>query len=328
VVRAARILVVVDPTAAEQPAVARGLQLARALHCGLELLICYYDSRISARRMFAEPERDALRKQALRHQLGYLESLRHQLQADDVHIITRVVWDRPLAEAIVRACLRDEPRVVMKDTHHHSALARTLFSSTDWNLIRDCPAPLWLVKPTPLDRPVVLAAVDPAHEHDKPASLDERVLDEATSLATALNGELHVYHGYDTLADIATAGALAMNPTPIPTEELSARAETEHAEAFRSLMADRGIADGHQHLLPGEPSTVLPGLAGTLHAAVVVMGAVARSRLQHAVIGSTAERVLDKLPCDVVIVKPPGFVSVVTYKAQAAGFTELDGATA
>ena len=37
---------------------------------------------------------------------------------------------------------------------------------------------------------------------------------------------------------------------------------------------------------------------------LVVMGALARWSLKRAVIGSTAERVLDSLPCDVLIVRP------------------------
>jgi universal stress protein E len=41
----------------------------------------------------------------------------------------------------------------------------------------------------------------------------------------------------------------------------------------------------------------------------VVMGAVARSGLKRLFIGSTAERVLDRLPCDLVIIKPLEFVS-------------------
>ena len=127
------------------------------------------------------------------------------------------------------------------------------------------------------------------------------------------------------LADIATAGALAMNPTQIPAEEICARAESDHADAFATLMTKSDVATDHQHLLPGDPSTVLPALAEELDAALVVMGAVARSRLQQAIIGSTAERVLDQLPCDVLIVKPPAFDSPVTYKAQASGFMELSG---
>jgi universal stress protein E len=36
----------------------------------------------------------------------------------------------------------------------------------------------------------------------------------------------------------------------------------------------------------------------------VVIGAVSRSRLDRVLIGNTAERVLDKLECDVLVVKP------------------------
>ena len=39
----------------------------------------------------------------------------------------------------------------------------------------------------------------------------------------------------------------------------------------------------------------------------VVMGAIARSGLKRLFIGSTAERVLDRLPCDLVIIKPLDF---------------------
>jgi hypothetical protein len=36
-----RILIVVDPTSAEQPAVERGFALARQLRCPVELFICH-----------------------------------------------------------------------------------------------------------------------------------------------------------------------------------------------------------------------------------------------------------------------------------------------
>jgi universal stress protein E len=39
----------------------------------------------------------------------------------------------------------------------------------------------------------------------------------------------------------------------------------------------------------------------------MVMGAVSRSGLDRIFLGSTAERVLDRLPCDLLIVKPKGF---------------------
>ena len=41
------------------------------------------------------------------------------------------------------------------------------------------------------------------------------------------------------------------------------------------------------------------------------MGAVSRSAIERWFIGSTAESVLEKLSCDVVVVKPAGFYHAV-----------------
>jgi universal stress protein E len=62
----------------------------------------------------------------------------------------------------------------------------------------------------------------------------------------------------------------------------------------------------------GGPAQVLPRAAESLHADVLTMGAIARSGLKRIFIGSTAEDVLDRLPCDALIVKPPNFSEHVT----------------
>jgi universal stress protein E len=47
--------------------------------------------------------------------------------------------------------------------------------------------------------------------------------------------------------------------------------------------------------------------AAETRSAMVVMGALARSGLKRLLIGNTAERLLDHLPCDLLVVKPVGF---------------------
>ncbi|MGL1102669.1 universal stress protein, partial [Vibrio parahaemolyticus] len=46
-----------------------------------------------------------------------------------------------------------------------------------------------------------------------------------------------------------------------------------------------------------------------IHSSIVVMGAVSRSGLKRLFIGNTAERTLDLLSCDVLIVKPAQFTN-------------------
>src|SRR5690606_18653640 len=107
----------------------------------------------------------------------------------------------PLHDGIVRKALDSAADMIVKDTHFHSVLRRSVFSNTDWSLIRNSPEALLLVKPRPPgQKPCLVAAVDPLHERDKPADLDHKIMTTARELADALGGELHVFHAFDIAA--------------------------------------------------------------------------------------------------------------------------------
>lgn len=61
----------------------------------------------------------------------------------------------------------------------------------------------------------------------------------------------------------------------------------------------------------GEPEDVIPEFVVAHGIDLVIMGTVARSGIAGLLVGNTAERVLRKLPCSVLAVKPDGFVSPV-----------------
>ena len=54
-------------------------------------------------------------------------------------------------------------------------------------------------------------------------------------------------------------------------------------------------------------------MAAEWHADILVMGSIARSSLKRALIGSTAERVLETLPCDVLVVKLPDYAQNLPF---------------
>src|SRR5690606_21817246 len=201
-----------------------------------------------------------------------------------------------------------QPILVVKDTHYHPTLKRSLLSNTDWNLIRSCPAPLLLVKPREVaEAPVVLAAVDPLHEHDKPAELDRAILSFAKEMTQVLGGVLHVIHSFDVGPTLAVISGTPVATTAVPIEEITAKAREEHGKALSELVADFGVPPENVHLEQGVAHDVLVEQAAARNADFVVMGAVSRSGLQRIFVGSTAERALDRLPCDLIIIKPPGF---------------------
>lgn len=65
----------------------------------------------------------------------------------------------------------------------------------------------------------------------------------------------------------------------------------------------------------GEPEAVIPEFVVAEGVDLVVMGTVARGGIAGLLIGNTAERMLRKLPCSVLAVKPEGFVCPVSLDA-------------
>ena len=62
------------------------------------------------------------------------------------------------------------------------------------------------------------------------------------------------------------------------------------------------------HVLDGLAHVCLESAVKQQNADFLVMGAVARRGVKKLLIGSTAARVLDRLPCDLVIIKPAELV--------------------
>jgi universal stress protein E len=73
---------------------------------------------------------------------------------------------------------------------------------------------------------------------------------------------------------------------------------------FKACNLKYKVAPRNCHLKMGDPAFILPALAKSLRAQLLVMGAISRSVIRRAIVGSTAEKVLDSSPCDILIVKP------------------------
>ena len=137
-----RILAVIDPTTDAQPALARAAMLARRCGATLELFICDFDPSLSGQPFFDTDKLRQLRDEFIAERLEYLEETADELRAGGLAVETHVHWDNPLYRGVVRRVAESAPDLVIKDTHYHTALRRTLFTNTDWNLIRTCPAPI------------------------------------------------------------------------------------------------------------------------------------------------------------------------------------------
>ena len=314
-----KILSVIDPTVEDQPGLRRAAWLAKHSGAELELLVCYYNEYLSGDRLFDSPSLEKARGEVIANQEKHLEELAEPIRKDGVVVTTTATWDHPLYEGIVRRAVESGADIIIKDTHHHSAVTRALLTNTDWNLIRTCPTPLWLVKPRELaDPPVIVAAIDPMHQHDKPAALDDVILQLSKLLGEKVSGEVHAFHSYDPRIAVATATANAYIPVSLPFDEIEQQMHEDHEKRFSEITSFHGIDGDHSHLVAGLTHEELPAIAENLKADVVVMGAVARNRWKRLFIGATAERTLEHLPCDLLIIKPDWFQTPVESGAHEA----------
>jgi universal stress protein E len=300
-----RILAVVEPDIFPEQVVERAAWLAGIRGATLELLFCDADVWPLSETVFVSNEARDIAGHIREAQQAMLDDLAARARSRGVDVGTSILDHRPVADGIVHVALDHDPLLVLKGTRYHSDAERASLLDTDWRLVRDCPFPLWLVKPRPLAaRPLVLAAVDPMHGADEPAALDDHIVEEAKALAAAAGGDLQLVHAWQPLAGVGAAAALQFKPMRLPVDEITGRMEKEHRSKVAALAARHGVAETRVRQLPGSPRDILPYVARDTQADVVVMGALARSAGGRKAIGSTAERVLDHLPCDVLIVRP------------------------
>ena len=156
------ILVIVDPTASEHPAVNKAAFLAEKFGARVELYAC--ETKASRAMRLAEHARAGAKSPFVSNMKAVLESIAAPLRARHIDVTTESVSSDPLHLALADRAKRTSADLVVKDTHHHSLAKRTFLTNTDWELIRACPVSLLLAKPGSWSQePRVFAAIDPGH---------------------------------------------------------------------------------------------------------------------------------------------------------------------
>jgi universal stress protein E len=296
------LIAVKNPDAPRHPGVDKAVHIAKQLGASVELFHAisspvFLDLEPLTGHTVAEIKREALALRTAR-----LEKLAKQARKLGVPATSTVTWDYPPHEAIVRRAHQARADLIIAECHEGRRLKPWLVHLTDWELLRLSPLPVLLLKNTRRWRqPAILAAVDPSHAHAKPARLDSAILAQALSLKHSLRGSLDLMH-----AEFPMGFGVAYGDPAIDASTLAAVYEQQKDRSHKQFkaFADKAqIPRASRHLLDSDPAFAIPHLARKIGADLVVMGAVSRSGLKRVFIGNTAERVLDELPCDVLVVK-------------------------
>jgi len=335
-----RILVAIkDIQATSYPAVLKAAQIARACNAKVQLFHALATPLYADASGLGDQSTELLEHDLRQRALDRLEVIAKQLRKHGIRVTVTAEWDFPSYEAIIRQALRGNADLIIASRHSGRHTAPWLLRLTDWELVRHSPTPVLLVKnPRPYRQPAVLAAIDPAHTHAKPLLLDKAILRTAGTISQALHGKLNAVHAYARapIGNVYGAVPRAAVKSGLMTPGLFKKMEEKMQRlALRSAQASltralRGtrIPASRRYLIANDPVHAIVEAAQQSNSAIVVMGAVSRSGFRRLLIGNTAERVLDALSCDVLVVKPPKFRCKVPRKANGPKLLALTPAGA
>ena len=285
------ITVVIDSEIDNQGVVAKALAVSLVSRAKLEIIYSEYVHYLEDGYFYDPVVAKTLREEHSEVNAKKADALAQLARDAGLSVNVVALWGSPAHRSLVERIAATQPSLVIKSTSHHNRLARIFLANEDWELVRHCPVPLLLVKGLPWSEPpIFVAAVDPDHLRDKPQSLDQKLVAHMMELRDRFGGEAHLFH-YDWLPPLSGLYPLRMD------------ARSESAK-LAELGAVNGIDPAHCHWTDVVINDSLPALVEEIDAAVVVMGAISRSGIDRVFVGSTAERLLDELVCDVLVVKP------------------------
>ena len=223
----------------------------------------------------------------------------------------KMLYGTPFLE-IIHEVLRNKHDLVMTTAEGRGGLKEWFFGSTSMHLMRKCPCPVWVLKPFQAERHAcILAAVDPPPPDEGQQGSNIKIMDLATSLAQRQQCELVVVHTWTFPAEhsLRSGYLVASDALDKWVHEARDLHRRKLAEFLRPYPLDELKAQ--VYLLKGEPGHLIPELAAKLGVELIVMGTVSRSGVAGLLIGNTAEKILRRVDCSVLTVKPEGFVTPV-----------------
>lgn len=298
-----RILVDVDATVAEHPALAQATELAR--RCGATVTIVDVIAAVpSLARRFVTPK---LEEELVTHRRERLAAI-----ADDIAGLetrTLLLRGRP-ATALVEEVRRGRHELLVRSHVRDLAEPSRRFGSVDMDLMRQCPCPVWLIGPSPAARPRrVLAAVHTDTDDEGEVALNRRILELALALRDLEDGELTVLEAWSLFGEELLRSRVVEADLQRALDETRTDVE-RRLEALVDSFGERA-AGVRIEMVKGQAEDAIPAYVESHESDVVVMGTVARAGVAGLLMGNTAEQVLQRLRGSVVAVKPPRFVTPV-----------------
>lgn len=304
-----KLLVVIDPTEDNQKAFDRAAELASKIeNSQITLFLTIYDFSYEMTTMLSPEERDKMRHAVIQDRTDWLKQLIADSQFGPNNIDTKVIWHNRPYESIIREVITGQYDLVVKATHDHDILKSVIFTPTDWHLLRKCPCSVLLVKEHAWpENGNILGAVNAGTDDNDHNDLNNSIISNMRYMASLLNGQINIVNAFPP-----TPMNIAVEIPEFDVNEYQNSMQQHHEKAIKAFASEHDIDMNNVFCEEGMPEDVIPKVSDRIDAELVVIGTIGRGGISAALIGNTAEHVIDNIDCDLLALKPTSFVSSVS----------------
>ncbi len=269
----------------------RGLQLAHRLGHAVEVVAFIYAPLSRMDKTSAERKSIKSRLLAKREKEVQARINKYRQRGQTVNL--KVVWEKDIHDWVIKRSAQSFDMVVKTGSHKDSII----YASTDWQLLRECRAPVLIVaeKKWHKTKPV-LAAIDLGSSSSEKKQLNHQIISKAKILAEALDTELELICAIEIPTLLADMDLI--DPVSYVRE-----AREEMKPAIAQLAEEHGLPVRSFRVKKGPVEKVITSVAAKQRAQLVVMGTVGRRGVRARLLGNTAEKVLRHLRTDVLTLK-------------------------
>lgn len=224
------------------------------------------------------------------------------------NVSCQVLQGRPFVE-IIRKVLKDKHDLVIIPAEGKTRFKDQIFGSTSMHLMRKCPCPVWVIKPTRRKKYFhILAAVDLNEMDYSKNHLNTKIMDFASSLADWDQSDLSIVYGWHIYGETYLEGVFRDEILKLERET-----QNEYKKKMKQFLSGYELNKDRTkvHIHKGSPIEIIPSSVKKYDIDLIIMGTVCRTGLVGFLIGNTAEGVLQQVNCSVLTVKPDGFVSPI-----------------
>ncbi|RMH86965.1 universal stress protein UspA [Pseudomonas sp. AOB-7] len=226
---------------------------------------------------------------------AHLQAVVDDLRREGFSVTGEQAWSPCEHRTIIAVQQAQGCGLVIKQHRPDNPLLKTFLPSEDWKLLRHCPCPVLIVKSAiSWLGGSILAAIDAGNEDISHRLLHAGIVGHGYDIARMTGGTLHLMSAYPCPQQMAGD----------PVYQVKESIRSMYVEHCKALQAEFNIEDVRLHIEEGPAESLIPAIARRFEVALCVIGSVGRSGLSGALIGNTAETVLDSLDCDVLVLKP------------------------